>query len=300
MRLGRRGVAFLGPAIRLISYIIVCLHPPYAVMVIFFIFAGFGNGLEDAAWNAWIGNMANPNEVLGFLHGFYGLGATLSPLIATTMVTKAKLQWYTFYYILVGAAVIELVAAVAAFWTNNGRAYRETNPRTEEETGNRMKEALNNRVTWVCSIFLLVCVGIEVAISGWVVVFMMNVRHAAPFAAGMGETGYWLGLTLGRVMLGFVTGRLGEMTAIVVSPVSHGISTIECHRPGDLTNSSGLFGDRRSTPAHLLACPKFLRLCRCCFVPRLRPGTSVSGSNCGLHETSPPASTCGRHWLRGS
>ena len=49
-----------------------------------------------------IGNMANANEVLGFLHGFYGLGAVLSPLIATTMITKGqRLSWYTFYYVMV-------------------------------------------------------------------------------------------------------------------------------------------------------------------------------------------------------
>lgn len=87
--------------------------------------AGFGNGLADAAWSkwkvpfskkkensrrrgltssldAWIGNMANPNEVLGFLHAFYGLGAVLSPLIATTMITKGdRLPWYSFYYVMV-------------------------------------------------------------------------------------------------------------------------------------------------------------------------------------------------------
>lgn len=51
-----------------------------------------------------IGNMANANEVLGFLHGFYGLGAVLSPLIATTMITKGqRLPWYTFYYVMVGS-----------------------------------------------------------------------------------------------------------------------------------------------------------------------------------------------------
>lgn len=64
--------------------------------------AGFGNGLADAAWNAWIGNMANPNEILGFLHAFYGVGAVLAPLIATIMITKGnKLPWYYFYYVMV-------------------------------------------------------------------------------------------------------------------------------------------------------------------------------------------------------
>ena len=66
------------------------------------VLAGFGNGLADAAWNAWIGNMANATEVLGFLHASYGLGAVLAPLIATTMITKGrKLPWYYFFYVMV-------------------------------------------------------------------------------------------------------------------------------------------------------------------------------------------------------
>lgn len=99
--LGQRGVAILGPGSHLIAYIVISLHPPYPVLVIVFILAGFGNGILDAAWNAWIGNLANPNEILGFLHGFYGVGATIAPLIATTMITRQGLQWYSFYYVMV-------------------------------------------------------------------------------------------------------------------------------------------------------------------------------------------------------
>ena len=101
MRMGQRGVSIIGPGCHLLAYIIISIHPPYPVLVLSFVLAGFGNGLLDAAWNAWVGAMANANEILGFLHGFYGLGATLSPLIATTMVTKGGLEWYTFYYCMV-------------------------------------------------------------------------------------------------------------------------------------------------------------------------------------------------------
>lgn len=31
-----------------------------------FVFARFGNGLGHAAWNAWLGNMANANQLLGY------------------------------------------------------------------------------------------------------------------------------------------------------------------------------------------------------------------------------------------
>ena len=103
LKFGQRGVAFLSPGCHLLAYIVIAVHPPYPVLVVIFAIAGFGSGLEDAAWNAWVGNMANPNEVLGFLHAFYGLGATLSPLIATSMITKGGLPWYVFYYLMVSS-----------------------------------------------------------------------------------------------------------------------------------------------------------------------------------------------------
>lgn len=98
---GQRGVALLAPGCHLIAYIVNSLHPPYPVLVVSFIFAGFGNGLTDSAWNAWIGNMARADEILGLLHGFYGAGAVLSPLAATSLITKVNCPWYYFYYIMV-------------------------------------------------------------------------------------------------------------------------------------------------------------------------------------------------------
>jgi fucose permease len=98
---GQRGAAFLAPFCYLCAYTGIALHPPYLVLVVVFILAGFSNGLEDAAWNAWLGNMANLNEVLGFLHGFFGLGAVLSLLAAISLITKSGWTWYQFYYLMV-------------------------------------------------------------------------------------------------------------------------------------------------------------------------------------------------------
>ena len=217
MSFGQRGIAFLAPICRTTAYIVISQHPPFPVLVVFYILAGYGNGLEDSAWNAYLGNMHSANEVLGVLHAFYGLGGVLSPLIATAMITKGHLDWYTFYYIMIGISVIELVVTVTAFWEVNGKKFRDDHPRANDEKGGRTKEALRNRVVWICAIFLFIYVGIEVALGGWVVVFVTNVRHASPFAAGMSETGFWLGIMMGRLILGFVTGRIGEKLAILVS-----------------------------------------------------------------------------------
>lgn len=106
LKFGQRGVAAFTGIAHMVAYIIIATHPPYPVLILAFVFAGLGNGLADAAWNAWIGNMANANEILGLLHGLYGLGAVLAPLIATTLITKAGLGWWYYYYIMVRLSLL--------------------------------------------------------------------------------------------------------------------------------------------------------------------------------------------------
>lgn len=217
--LGQVGAATLGPVGRLIGYIAIACHPPFPVLPVVLLFPGFGNGVEESSWNAWIGNMQNSNELLGILHGAYGLGATIAPLIATAMVTKADLAWYVYYYVLVGIAGLEGLLSVAAFWGATGRVHRATYQRdstTGAATRTTTREALREPVTWLLAIFLLMYVGAEVSLGGWITTFMLDVRHADSFPAGMAVTGFWLGLTVGRLVLGFLTGRIGEKVAITL------------------------------------------------------------------------------------
>ncbi|KAG9248032.1 major facilitator superfamily domain-containing protein [Calycina marina] len=214
-RFGQLGVAVIAPSCKIIAYVVTCTHPPYAVLPVILVFTGFGNGIEDGGWNAWVGNMESANELLGFLHGAYGLGATISPLIATSMVAKGHLQWFTFYYLMLGLAVIEGTICILAFRRATRAKYRASNPAIQNNAGcSRTKEALLNPITWICAFFLLLYVGVEVALGGWIVTFMIRIRNGEEFASGMAVTGFWLGLTIGRIILGFVTGRLGEKFAI--------------------------------------------------------------------------------------
>lgn len=45
---------------------------------------------------------------------------------------------------------------------------------------------------------------------------MIRVRDGGAFASGMTATGFWIGLTVGRVVLGFITPKIGEKIAITV------------------------------------------------------------------------------------
>ncbi|KAE8384588.1 major facilitator superfamily domain-containing protein [Aspergillus alliaceus] len=171
---GRRGVALLSPGCHLIAHIINCLQPPYPVLMISFVFAGFGNGLGHAAWNAWL---------------------VLSPLITTSLIRKAHLEWYYFYYIMIGCAALELGFLLTVFWDSPATAVLET--RSVENEGDLRQVVFRKsyaRVTWICA----------------------QIRNGEAFASGMTATGFWLG----RVLLGFVTPQVGEKISIVVLAAS--------------------------------------------------------------------------------
>ncbi|KAI0542021.1 major facilitator superfamily domain-containing protein [Xylaria digitata] len=219
-KFGRWGVALIASCSHLVAYIIIGVHPPYPVLVVAFALAGFGNGIADAGWNAFIGNMDRANELLGLLHGLYGVGAVISPLIATTMITKAGLPWYAFYYLMIGLAGLEIVVTGICFWGATAREYLDSVAASPGSSSGGLKEVLfkkpGARVAWLCAIFLLGYVGIEVALGGWIVEFMIQVRHGGAFESGLTATGFWLGLTIGRFVLGFVTPRIGEKLAIMI------------------------------------------------------------------------------------
>ncbi|OQE31723.1 hypothetical protein PENSTE_c001G06847 [Penicillium steckii] len=117
-----------------------------------------------------------------------------------------------------GAAFLELIYATSAFWTETSAKYRQESAGTTARGGalRQTQLSLTYKVTWIIAVFLFLYGGTEVAIGGWIVVFMTNIRHGSAFASGMTETGFWLGITVGRFVLGFVSPRIGEKLAVTV------------------------------------------------------------------------------------
>ncbi|KIW29516.1 uncharacterized protein PV07_05329 [Cladophialophora immunda] len=215
-KLGQRGIAVLAPLCHIATYAVLSAHPPFPALVVINTVSGFGNGLTDACFCAWIGAMDKANAVQGCLHSFYSVGALIAPLIATSMVVHAKLPWYTFYYFMTGASALEFVGLSMMFWHKTGEVYRIEHPRDTEASGGRTREALKSKITWICSAFFFTYMGIEVGLGGWIVTFMLRVRSASPSASGYSGTGFWAGMALGRASLGFVTERFGERLCITI------------------------------------------------------------------------------------
>lgn len=216
MSFGQRGIAIVGPLCHLIPFIVMAIRPPWPVMLVAYIIVGLGNGLVDAAWNSWVADMVSANTLMGILAAFYGLGATLSPLIATNMIHK-HIHWNYFYWTLAGGSAIELITGAFAFWKEDAAQFRLHNKKSGDAAeGSRTVQAAKNRVTWIMAIFLFTYMGVEVSVGGWIVDFMMKERHGGAYESGLIPTGFWAGVTFGRLVLGFVNDWLGESSSLTV------------------------------------------------------------------------------------
>ena len=151
----------MAPLCHIVAFTVVSLHPPFPVLVVLYGLSGFGNGLTDACYCAWVGVMHKSNQIQGFMHSAYSVGALCAPLISTSMVVHSRLEWFNYFYIMVGLAVVEWAGLVTTFWRKTGAVYRAEHPRDEGSKGAGTKEALRSKVTWLGAVYFFTYMGVE-------------------------------------------------------------------------------------------------------------------------------------------
>jgi hypothetical protein len=77
------------------------------------------------------------------------------------MIVHAGLEWYTFYYFMLGAAGVEWVTLMVVYWEKTGDVYRKEHPREDQRKGGNTREAVKSKITWLCAVFFFTYMGIE-------------------------------------------------------------------------------------------------------------------------------------------
>ena len=205
-RFGRAKSLMFAEALVLSGYMIVVCTPPFPVVVVAFLLLGVGMAITLALNNVFLANMTNSTMMLGLGHGAYGLGGTVGPIMATSMVSHG-IVWSRFYLIGIG------IRAVAFFFS--GWVYREyeqeagvqltsaiertASRRSAQEAGSLGKrqllmKALKNKTTLFGALFIFAYQGAEVSISGWVISFLISYRGGDPARVGYVTAGFWVSL----------------------------------------------------------------------------------------------------------
>lgn len=220
-RLGRAKTLVLAQSFIAIGYVMILCKPPFPVVVVAFFFLGLGLASSLAPNNVFCANLSNSTTALGFLHGSYGIGGTIGPLMATSLVTHGSV-WNNFYFTPLAITLFNMLLAFLSF-----RNYEKdisavnllqattSNPNPSSSRSKSLMAALKNKTTVLGALFIFCYQGAEVSISGWVISFLIAYRNSSPARVGYVTAGFWAGITLGRFLLSHPAHKIGEKKSVI-------------------------------------------------------------------------------------
>lgn len=240
--LGIRGVVILGSVSMTCAYLVISFKPPFAIFILCYIMNGIGFGSLDASLNTWMGCLTDSNQLLGILHGCYGIGCMISPPVITGLLerTKNPWQWNQYYMVLSSVGALNTMFLIVMFRYETAKKYKftmilknkrgkmlddenelemdtfrnqsevsttndELNDEKDDHSSVPLSEALKSKLVWLFSTILFIYVGGEVAFGSWLITFLTRIKNLSYTYSSYMATSFWTGLTVGRIGLGFAT-----------------------------------------------------------------------------------------------
>ncbi|KAJ7512736.1 major facilitator superfamily domain-containing protein [Mycena galericulata] len=228
-KLGFGKMIALGSLCQIIAYAMQAPAPPFPVFVLSFVINGVGIAIQvhtfgyaqapsstdasqDAQANGYIASLKNsPETKMGLLHGAYGAGALASPLVATQF---SQLRHWSFHYLAsLGIAVSNSILLLCVFRLKTQDECLASVGEAAGETGtsehSTFRQILSIKTVHLLAFFILVYVGVEVTIGGWIVTYIIDVRGGGA-SSGYVSAGFFGGLMTGRVTLLWLNQKIGE------------------------------------------------------------------------------------------
>lgn len=168
---------------------------------------GLGGGAVDAALNNFVA-LHYRAQHMNWLHCFWGVGATLGPAVIGLLLRLTG-QWRGGY---LGMAAAQCVLAAVMFASLPLWRKAEGDADGQTESGNiqpmRLREVLMLPLAGPVLISLLAYCGAESVMNLWCASYLVGARGIAPDRAASWVSLFFLGITLGRMLAGFLSVRM--------------------------------------------------------------------------------------------
>lgn len=203
-RLGVGGVLTGSGALIGVGMVGYATAPSWGVMVGFAVLAGLGAGAIDAALNVYAARHFAPRMMV-WLHGCWGVGALLGPLIMTAAIGSAG-GWRAGYLVLAG-----IIGAITAGFVLTLRRWDDpvdTDATTTEPPPVAFTTALRQPAVLLNAALFFVYTGLEASIGAWSTSLLRESRGASEAASGTATALYWGSVMVGRFAMGVLTEKV--------------------------------------------------------------------------------------------
>lgn len=220
----------LGAAFQVAAHALRAWKPPFALYVITFWLSSLGQAYQDTHGNTFVAGTKNSHRSLAFIHAMYMAGCLCGPFVATAIASAGAgpSKWYLFYAFPLALGLANMGLVLYAFWDSFTFRREKVSPATSEHDSSGpevsrnqgalslMRSTLTNRSVWLLSIFFFFFLGAALTAGGWVVEYLVVVRHGDLSQMGYIPAGFNGGSLLGRLLLAEPTHRLGERKMIFI------------------------------------------------------------------------------------
>jgi len=172
---------------------------------------GLGAGAVDAGLNHFVAAHYSSRH-MNWLHGCWGIGATLGPLIMGTALL-APAGWQSGYQTL---ALMQLAMALVLWLTLPLWRLENAKPPAQTHTDGQQAQLkpVAALATWLAPLAFMLYVSAEMGTGLWAASILVNDRQVSAATAGLWVSFYFGSITAGRFGIGLVANRLGNRRLI--------------------------------------------------------------------------------------
>lgn len=226
----------IGAGFQILAHALRAWNPPFGLYVVTFLLASLGQAYNDTFANTFVSTLNDAHRYLGFIHAMYMAGCLVAPFMATGIASaNTESKWYLFYLVPLGLGVVNLALAATSFHDHMASPASLRSKRREQPGSKsilkEMKDVFLTTEVWLLSFFFFFFLGAtitaggklgilsmhlsaKILMLGWMVEYLVEVRHGDVSKMGYVPAGFSGGAFLGRILLSEPTHRLGERLMI--------------------------------------------------------------------------------------
>ena len=214
-KFGTSKVTFVSILLTAAGLLGISLSPNIVVMMLFAVIMGYGAGAIDTGLNNFV-SLHYKARHMNWLHCFWGVGVTVSPMIMSFFLGNGEDQWRGGYRII---AAMQLSIAVIVLlslkkWRNIEKNQFVESTEAEEHSSMSLIGILKIRGVITSILSLAAYCSMEFLLGTWCATYGVNVFDLPPEEAAKWVSLYYGGIMAGRIVAGFISVKVSDKNLI--------------------------------------------------------------------------------------
>ncbi|WP_204498192.1 MFS transporter [Aquibacillus albus] len=196
-----------------ISGLFIYLSSNYVILSASYFFLNIGNGMLEISLAIIAARIftKNTGTMLNLSHFFYGLGSTVAPIFAASMmgwyVMNAELGWRGMYLVMLSFSLIPIIPVLIS---------RLPNETAEKEDRISLKGLYRDPIAWLIVVALTFGIIAELGMASWLVNYLVKVYGWTLDDGSELLSLFFLLFMFARLLLGPITDKFGYTKSIII------------------------------------------------------------------------------------